>query len=263
MSDVRIRIMPKERHIVSLSGGKDSTALAIFLQKNFPDKAYEFVFCDTGEELPETYSYLEKIETYLGKKIVRLRAERTWDQFLEDFSGYLPSARSRWCTANMKIKPFEDYIGDDVVISYIGIRADENGTPKYPFKEHGIDKEGVMRILDESGLGLPDYYKWRTRFKWLGLKENHPHLYEKAKQYETSNKDGSAQNFTWIQGGTLEQILKDEDGIKRRHDQYETRVKRDKQKKSKRLIDVFSSELSFEDALNMEDDAEGCLVCHV
>jgi hypothetical protein len=284
MSDVRIRIMPKERHIVSLSGGKDSTALAIFLQKNFPHLAYEFVFCDTGEELPETYSYLEKIETYLGKKIVRLRAERTWDQFLEDFSGYLPSARSRWCTANMKIKPFEDYIGDDLVVSYIGIRADENRegyissktniTPKYPFKEHGIDKEGVMRILGESGLGLPDYYKWRTRSgcyfcffqrrkEWLGLKENHPLLYEKAKQYETSNKDGSAQNFTWIQGGTLEQILKDEEGIKRRHDQYETRVKRDKQKKSKRLIDVFSSELSFEDALNMEDDAEGCLVCHV
>ena len=104
----------------------------------------------------------------------------------------------------------------------------------------------------------------RTRIRNLNSNEkNHPHLYEKAKQYETSNKDGSAQNFTWIQGGTLEQILKDEDGIKRRHDQYETRVKRDKQKKSKRLIDVFSSELSFEDALNMEDDAEGCLVCHV
>ncbi|HNB96644.1 MAG TPA: phosphoadenosine phosphosulfate reductase family protein, partial [Leptospiraceae bacterium] len=173
MSYFQTRLMPKERHIVSLSGGKDSTALAIFMQKNYPTLDVEYVFCDTGEELPETYSYLEKIETFLGKKIVRLRASRTWDQFLEDFSGYLPSARSRWCTANLKIKPFEEYVGEDLIYSYIGIRSDEsregyissktNITPKYPFKEHGIDKEGVMRILEESGLGLPEYYKWRTR----------------------------------------------------------------------------------------------------
>ncbi len=273
-----------ERHIVSLSGGKDSTALAILVQKKYPTIQFEYVFCDTGEELPETYSYLEKIETYLGKKIVRLRAEKTWDQFIEEYSGYLPSARSRWCTANLKIKPFEKYIGDEIVFSYIGIRADENREgyissktniiPKYPFKEFGIDKQGVMQILDESGLGLPEYYKWRTRSgcyfcffqrrkEWLGLKENHPALYEKAKQYESVNRDGSEQNFTWIQGGTLTEILKDEDGIKKRHDEYEVRVKKNKIKKSKLLIDVFRDDLSFEEALDMEDDSEGCIVCHI
>ena len=163
----------KERHILSLSGGKDSTALAILMKQEYPEIDLEYVFCDTGEELPETYSYLEKIETYLGKKIIHIKAEKSWDEYLDHYTGYLPSARSRWCTSNLKIIPFEKYVGSDTVYSYIGIRADENRDgyissktniiPRYPFKDKGINKEDVLRILNESGLGLPDYYKWRTR----------------------------------------------------------------------------------------------------
>ena len=58
------------RHILSLSGGKDSTALAIFMRGRIPEM--EYVFCDTGEELKETEEYLDKLEVYLGKKIHRL-----------------------------------------------------------------------------------------------------------------------------------------------------------------------------------------------
>ncbi len=39
---------------------------------------------------------------------------------------YLPSPQMRWCTVKMKIRPLEDFVGDDEAISYIGIRADEN-----------------------------------------------------------------------------------------------------------------------------------------
>nr|HNI24957.1 phosphoadenosine phosphosulfate reductase family protein [Leptospiraceae bacterium] len=84
----------KERHILSVSGGKDSTALAIFMKQEYPDLDLEYVFCDTGEELPETYAYIEKIETFLGKKITKLQSEKTWDEWVNQFSGYLPSARS-------------------------------------------------------------------------------------------------------------------------------------------------------------------------
>lgn len=272
------------RHILSLSGGKDSTALAIFMRQNYPELPMEYVFLDTGEELPETYSYLEKVETYLGKEIIRLRADRTWDQFLEEFSGYLPSARNRWCTVQMKIKPYERYVGDDLVYSYIGIRADENRegyisnreniVPRYPFREHGITKEGVMQLLEDAGLGLPDYYEWRTRsgcyfcffqrrYEWLGLRERHPDLFEKARQYETVNSDGSAQNFTWNHGIDLKQFTEDRQGILSRHKERQARVQRERQAKSTALLDVFSEELNLEAALDMEDDSEGCMVCHL
>jgi len=60
-----------ERHILGLSGGKDSTALAIYMKDRVPQM--EYVFCDTDKELTETYEYLNRVEAFLGKRIVRPR----------------------------------------------------------------------------------------------------------------------------------------------------------------------------------------------
>ncbi len=79
------------RHIVNLSGGKDSTALAIFMRGKIPQ--LEYIFCDTHKELPETYEYLDRLEAYLGRPIVRLNAERGFDHWLDMYGGMLPSAR--------------------------------------------------------------------------------------------------------------------------------------------------------------------------
>src|SRR5271157_1812711 len=94
------------RHILSLSGGKDSTALAIHMRDRVPEM--EYVFCDTDKELPETYDYLKKLELYLGREITRLKDDRGFDHWLQVYGGYLPSSRMRWCTRMLKIKPFED-----------------------------------------------------------------------------------------------------------------------------------------------------------
>jgi 3'-phosphoadenosine 5'-phosphosulfate sulfotransferase (PAPS reductase)/FAD synthetase len=112
------------RHILGLSGGKDSTALAILMHKEVPQM--EYFFCDTHKELPETYEYLDKIKTRLGIKIHYLESARGFDHWLDVYGGFLPSPKSRWCTVQMKIKPLEDFVGEDETISYIGIRADEN-----------------------------------------------------------------------------------------------------------------------------------------
>src|SRR3954465_1778617 len=159
------------RHILSLSGGKDSSALAIYMRDRIPEM--EYAFCDTGKELPETYEYLARIEAYLGKPVIRLNSDRGFDHWLEVYGGYLPSSRMRWCTRQLKLKPFEAYVGSDVVISYVGIRADEdregyistkpNIRAVFPFKEAGIKHVDVLRILEEAGLGLPKYYEWRSR----------------------------------------------------------------------------------------------------
>ena len=52
------------RHIIPLSGGKDSAALAVYLLQNYPKHSFELVFTDTGAELAETYEYLERFEAH-------------------------------------------------------------------------------------------------------------------------------------------------------------------------------------------------------
>lgn len=210
------------RHILSLSGGKDSTALAIYLRDRIP--AMEYVFCDTQKELKETYDYLDKIEAYLGKPVIRLCDERGFDHWLDVFGGFLPSSQMRWCTKILKIKPFEKYVGEDNVLMYVGIRADENrlayvsAKPNikavYPFKEDGIVRDDVVRILKET-IGLPEYYSWRTRSgcyfcffqrkaEWVGLLEQHPDLYKMAMQYE--KPDGEGGGYTWNQAESLAEL---------------------------------------------------------
>ena len=263
----------KLRHILGLSGGKDSAALAVFMRDRVPEM--EYVFCDTQKELPETYEYLDRLQAFLGKPIARLNADRGFDHYLELYGGYLPSSRMRWCTRKLKIKPFEDYVGNDAVRSYIGIRADENRdgyisskqniTPIYPFKEAGIREADVYQILDDAGLGLPKYYEWRSRSgcyfcffqrksEWVGLKEHHPELFEEAKTYEKFDESKGVR-YTWNQAESLSE-LEDADRVQ------EIKAKHDKAMKSKqseqkgaRLFQIFS------ETLDDEDDTEPCLVC--
>ena len=56
------------RHIVPLSGGKDSTALAVYLSQTRPELPFEYVFSDTGAELPETYEYFDRLEHGSGSQ---------------------------------------------------------------------------------------------------------------------------------------------------------------------------------------------------
>src|SRR6056297_645520 len=132
---------PSRRHIIPLSGGKDSTALAVYMLERHGDLPLEFVFTDTGAELPETYSYLRRFEAIFGVEINRLTAldlpelqvrskggrRSPFDVLLNEvYSGFLPNPQARWCTRMLKIKPFEHFVGGDDAYSYIGIRADEN-----------------------------------------------------------------------------------------------------------------------------------------
>jgi 3'-phosphoadenosine 5'-phosphosulfate sulfotransferase (PAPS reductase)/FAD synthetase len=84
------------RHVLGISGGKDSTALAIYMRDRVPNM--EYFFCDTGAELKETYEYIDRVEVFLGKKVERLNPERDFDHWLQIFGNYLPSSRMRWCT---------------------------------------------------------------------------------------------------------------------------------------------------------------------
>lgn len=254
------------RHILSISGGKDSAALALYMRDRVPEM--EYVFCDTEKELPETYEYLNRIEGALGKRITVLKDNAGFDHWLKVFGGYLPSPRMRWCTKYLKLFPFERFVGENPVIQYVGLRADEdregyistktNIISKFPFKEDGLVYADIVRILNDSGIGLPPYYKWRTRsgcyfcffqqkIEWAGLLENHPDLYLLASQYEKTD-DKSGKRFTWNDRESLKE-LSDPDRIAKIKLDFESRKNRDNT--GNRLCEIF-------------DDGNGphpCLIC--
>jgi len=279
--------MTETRHVCGISGGKDSSALAIHMRDRVPEM--EYFFCDTGAELPETYDYLDKLEVILGKPIARLNSDRGFDHYFEVFRGMLPSPQMRWCTREMKIKPLEDWLGDDPAVSYVAIRADEKNRKGYvstkpnisavfPFIEEDIDHAGVLRILDEAGVGLPEYYEWRTRSgcyfcffqrkaEWVGLAERHPELFEKAVAIENkvlldAGVDGQASYtdhamegrlYTWSQGETLVELISRKDEIMERHEIAMTWAKSNR--RNIPLLEVLS------EALDEDDDGEACVVC--
>jgi len=262
------------RHIIGLSGGKDSTALAIFMKQQRPDLEFEYFFCDTHKELPETYEYLERLEARLGIRINYLSAKRGFDHWLEIHNGLLPSPQMRWCTVMMKIKPLEEFIGNDEAISYVGIRADEqregytstkpNIKAVFPFKEYGLVKADIIKLLEDSGIGLPDYYRWRSRsgcyfcffqrkYEWVMLAQEHPDLFAKAVEYEQNHKDG--RTYTWTQGETLLELLERKDEIIAKHEKSMVREKKSAANKS--LVEVLDTVLD-----DLDFDLP-CLACHL
>ena len=119
-----------DRHVLGLSGGKDSAALAVYMRQAHPDLDIEYFFTDTGKELPEVYEFLGRLEGFLGKQIARLNPRRGFDFWLREYNHFLPSPKTRWCTRKLKLVPFEQWIkpmldSGDRVTTYVAIRADE------------------------------------------------------------------------------------------------------------------------------------------
>jgi 3'-phosphoadenosine 5'-phosphosulfate sulfotransferase (PAPS reductase)/FAD synthetase len=221
----------EKRHILALSGGKDSAALAVYLKDRIPN--LEYVFLDTGHELPETYAYLDRMEAVMDIAIQKLHSGRSFEDWLKLKGFYLPSQQKRWCTELLKIKVYENYVGSDQIYSYIGLRADENREgyistkhniiPRYPFIKDGLILSDIENILNEYGLGLPSYYKWRSRsgcyfcffqqgIEWLNLYKHHPDLYEKAASFEKVDPS-TGKHFTWREGESLYDLLNRADEI--------------------------------------------------
>ena len=270
----------KIKHILGISGGKDSSALAVYMRDKIPDA--EYFFCDTGVELDEIYDYLAQLEIFLGKPIKRLLPKKSFDDHLKINGFYLPSQRMRWCTVQLKLKPLEEYMNSfvdaDEVINYVGIRADEDNRKGYqkpnsnvrsvfPFVEDGIDKEGVFKILREAGLGLPKYYDWRNRSgcffcffqrksEWVGLHERHPDLFERAKAYEKFDEK-TGKRFIWNQDESLEELIRPERVAEIKAKLKENIEKEAAKNKNKPLHEVFAS------ALDREDDTLPCQICNL
>jgi 3'-phosphoadenosine 5'-phosphosulfate sulfotransferase (PAPS reductase)/FAD synthetase len=264
----------KVRHILSLSGGKDSAALAVYMRDRVDDM--EYIFHDSGKELPETLQFIDRLEVYLGTPVIRTTPPHSFDHWYTVYGDIIPSNFRRWCTKMLKLKPFEEFIGADRCFNYIGIRADEdrigyishkpNITPVFPFRDDGLKYADIVRILEESGLGLPTYTEWgRTRsgcffcfyqqkIEWVRLKEKYPEKFEEAKAYEVPNKiNGNI--FYWCGDESLAELEKPEriEGIKKHWEATQKRLKRNAPNQT-----LVSRLAGYEDPVAPR---EGCTIC--
>lgn len=357
--------MSNTRHVLGISGGKDSAALAIYLKSNYPTLDIEYYSSDTGKELDETYQLIRNLEIFLGKEIKILKAadksdEDPFDHFLKMYGGFLPSSNSRWCTKKLKIEPFERYVGTTPVVSYVGIRGDEDRegyisrktniqslfpfrrniwsedvigkvlananaeqvialsekvslrekkgrftdllakpltmgftqenkltqllnlgirefnhivfqylkTTQYPLSreedfpllenEENLVREDIFRILEDSGVGVPAYYKkidfksgktngqysrsrsgcyfcfFQQKIEWVWLYEQHPELFMKALEYEKTG-------YSWNQEETLQELIAPE-RVAQIKEEYVKRQERIFNKQSPYLMDILDDE---------------------
>lgn len=278
-----------QRHVLGISGGKDSAALAVYMRHHHPELDIEYFFTDTGKELPEVYEFLGRLEGFLGKPILRLNPDRNFDFWLRQYGNFLPSASTRWCTRQLKLLPFRQWLrpalaAGEQITSYVAIRADEeyrqgyastqeNLKVVYPFRNAGIDKQGVTDLLKAAGLGLPKYYEWRSRsgctfcffqqkIEWVNLMRHHPEAFEEAKRYEKNALEHGSP-FTWSAGEALTELEKPERIAVIEADFLTRKLRERARRPTNPLRPPLQNEPVDIDDLYGEDEGGGaCLVCH-
>ena len=165
------------------------------------------------------------------------------------------------------------------VYSYVAIRADEeyregyaskheNLKIKLPFKDDGVDKRGVLEILEHSGLGLPGYYSWRSRsgctfcffqqkIEWVRLAEEHPDALKEAKSYEKNALDHGSP-FTWSQEESLEALMQP-DRVAQIKAEHAKRIVRMKARFQPNPLKPNQEPLDIDD---LYGQSKVCLACH-
>ena len=174
------------KHIVSFSGGKDSTAMLLrMLEENWVID--DIIFCDTGKDFPQMIEHINKVETYIyskyGRKITKLKSDKSFDYYMFEHvktrgknkgkKGYgWATMRCRWCTTLLKTRVVDSYLSkigknNEDYVEYIGIAADETnriGDKIYPLVEWGMTESDCLKYCYERG------------FDWGGLYEHFDRL---------------------------------------------------------------------------------------
>jgi 3'-phosphoadenosine 5'-phosphosulfate sulfotransferase (PAPS reductase)/FAD synthetase len=159
--------MSHVKHIVALSGGKDSTAMALFLRAWNPDVDYTYVCTPTGDELPEMFEHWNRLAMLLGKPIIPIMHSTGLKGVIRK-EGTLPNFRRRFCTRILKIEPYRRWLAANTpCVSYVGLRADEEGRAggaygdipgvemRFPLREAGFDAAMVWQFLAQQGVAIP------------------------------------------------------------------------------------------------------------
>jgi 3'-phosphoadenosine 5'-phosphosulfate sulfotransferase (PAPS reductase)/FAD synthetase len=209
------------KHIVNLSGGKDSTAmLLMMLEKNMPIDY--IVFADTGKDFPQMIEHLKELENYIQQhypnapKITYVKHPKGFDYMMfehkkcrgkyQDTLGCgWASFRNRWCTSRLKIDIINKFCKslDDVCMHYIGVAFDEpkrikNGNFTYPLYDWKVTEKQALQYCYDKGFNWGGLYKHFDRVScWCcplqpikalkSLYINYPNLWSELKEMDSKS----------------------------------------------------------------------------
>jgi 3'-phosphoadenosine 5'-phosphosulfate sulfotransferase (PAPS reductase)/FAD synthetase len=191
--------MDNIKHIVALSGGKDSTAMSLRLKELHPFRNYEFVVTPTGDELPPMKDHWKRLKRILGN-LTKLNGQTLFECIREQ--NMVPNFWARFCTRILKIEPFIDFMESlpENSIMYVGLRADEQDRLgiirpdckfqiKYPMREWCWGLQEVLNYLDSKNIKIPERTDCGACFfqrlpEWKNLLEKYPERYERYVQLE-------------------------------------------------------------------------------
>lgn len=184
-------------HVVPVSGGKDSTALAFELKEKHPEIDFVYLITPTKNEPPEMVAHWKNLERLLGKPLLDVSTVSLMGLVAKYKA--LPNFRQRWCTVQIKLEPYFNWMIQNIpAVSYIGIRADEDierglgdwpellGVEKrFPMREWGWGIKDVFSALEKRGICIPERTDCALCFfqrleEWKALSEKHPDLYEQG-----------------------------------------------------------------------------------
>lgn len=185
------------KHVVALSGGKDSTALALSLAEKEPMQ-YIYFCTPTGDELPEMSSHWERLSRLLKSPVHRVDPGCSLTELVYR-EGMIPNFRARFCTRILKIEPAQEFLNSlGECTLYVGLRADEKDrsgatydhhNQRFPLREWGWNIDDVWSYLKHLGVDIPARTDCAMCFnqrigEWHDLWTYHPDRYAHAEKIE-------------------------------------------------------------------------------
>jgi hypothetical protein len=204
------------KHIVALSGGKDSTAMALRLAEIEP-RDYVYVITPTGNELPEMFAHWRKLMEVLGKPLVPILHGKRSLQGLIREQKMLPNHRARWCTRMLKLEPYYGWLAEQTpCTSYVGLRADEESRAgmifpdadgvamDFPMQRWGWKLDDVLAYLETwkaRGIEVPSRTDCAMCFcqtlgEWWLLWRDNPEEYAEAEGLERMVSEARGRPYT-------------------------------------------------------------------
>ncbi|RLI67179.1 MAG: 3'-phosphoadenosine 5'-phosphosulfate sulfotransferase (PAPS reductase)/FAD synthetase [Candidatus Gerdarchaeota archaeon] len=212
-SDAATGCMDDVNYVVSLSGGKDSTAMLHWMIER-GEKIHSVVFFDTGWEFPAMAAHIELVEQKTGLKVVRLTPPKPFSYWMFNrevvarkgpmkgrvarIGNGWPSPMRRWCTRE-KVATINRYMKTvENGVSCVGIAADERHREKeqrYPLIEYNKTEADCLNYCKELGYhwgGLYDIFNrvscYCCPLQKIGdlrkLRRHYPELWETMMQWD-------------------------------------------------------------------------------